>query len=71
MYKSEVKLEIFVWNIYEIIGNADFAYFWFEGLEIDPVLLVFCADCHSYYLNGVLDSRKGNVTQTFNLDSQG
>ena len=39
MFKSEVKLEVFVWNMYEISGNADFANFWFEGLKIDPVLL--------------------------------
>ena len=38
MFKSEVKLEVFVWNMYEISGNADFANFWFEGLKIDPVL---------------------------------
>jgi hypothetical protein len=32
MYNPEVELEVFVWNIN---GDADFAYFWFEGLEID------------------------------------
>ena len=32
-------MEVFVSNIYEISGNTDFAYFWFEGLKIDTVLL--------------------------------
>ena len=45
MFKSEVKLEVFVGNMYEISGNTDFANVWFEGLEIDPVLLKKSKSC--------------------------